>query len=274
MPIVNNAPPTDSIRVYLKEIGSIKLLKANEEIELARSIADLLELERIRNALQEKLNRLPSDRELANELNMDLPEFRRRLYLGRRAKNKMVEANLRLVVSIAKKYQNRGLSFQDLIQEGSIGLIRGAEKFDPEKGYKFSTYATWWIMQGITRAIALQSRTIRLPIHLHETISRAKKATKILSQELGRKPTEEEVATRMEITVERLRFVSDKARIPLSLETPTGRDGESKLVDFIEAEVEPPENLLFNNFLSQEISNVLDTLTDRQSCVIRLRYGA
>ena len=273
MPIVNDAPILDSVRVYLKEIGSIKLLKANEEIELARKIADLLELERIRNDLKERLDRLPSDREWANELNMDVPQFRRRLYLGRKAKNKMVEANLRLVVSIAKKYQNRGLSFQDLIQEGSIGLIRGAEKFDPEKGYKFSTYATWWIMQGITRAIALQSRTIRLPIHLHETISRAKKATKILSQELGRKPTEEEVATRMEITVERLRFVSDKGRTPLSLETPTGRDGESKLVDFIEAEAEPPEDLLFNNFLSQEISNVLDTLTDRQSCVIRLRYG-
>ncbi len=273
MALVNNAPPTDSIRVYLKEIGSIKLLKANEEIELARKIADLLHLESIRNDLQERLNRLPNDREWANELNMDVPQFRRRLYLGRKAKNKMIEANLRLVVSIAKKYQNRGLSFQDLIQEGSIGLIRGAEKFDPERGYKFSTYATWWIRQGITWAIALQSRTIRLPIHLHETISRAKKATKILSQELGRKPTEEEVATRMEITVERLRFVSDKARIPLSLETPTGRDGESKLVDFIEAEAEPPENLLFNNFLSQEISNVLDTLTDRQSCIIRLRYG-
>ena len=153
MALVNDAPPTDSVRVYLKEIGSIKLLKGNEEIELARSIADLLHLESIRDDLQEKLNRLPSDRELANELNMDLSQFRRRLYLGRKAKNKMVEANLRLVVSIAKKYQNRGLSFQDLIQEGSIGLIRGAEKFDPEKGYKFSTYATWWIMQGITRAI-------------------------------------------------------------------------------------------------------------------------
>ncbi len=273
MPIVNDAPTTDSIRIYLKEIGSIKLLKANEEIELARKIADLLHLENIRNDLKERLNRLPNDREWANELNMDLPQFRRRLYLGRKAKDKMVEANLRLVVSIAKKYQNRGLSFQDLIQEGSLGLIRGAEKFDPEKGYKFSTYATWWIRQGITRAIALQSRTISLPVHLHETISQAKKATKILSQKLGRKPTEEEIATRMEITVEKLRFVNDKARIPLSLETTTGRDSESKLVDFIEAEVESPDELVFNNFLREAIVLVLDTLTDRESCVIRLRYG-
>ncbi|NES40611.1 sigma-70 family RNA polymerase sigma factor, partial [Moorena sp. SIO2C4] len=147
----------DSIRLYLQEIGRIRLLRADEEIELARKIADLLELERVRERLSEQLEREPGDREWATEVDMELPAFRYRLHVGRRAKEKMVQSNLRLVVSIAKKYMNRGLSFQDLIQEGSLGLIRAAEKFDHEKGYKFSTYATWWIRQAITRAIADQS---------------------------------------------------------------------------------------------------------------------
>ncbi len=162
----------------MQEIGRIRLLRAEEEIELARLIADLLQLERIREELADNLDREPEDREWAEVVQMDLPKFRRRLYLCRRAKDKMVQSNLRLVVSIAKKYMNRGLSFQDLIQEGSLGLIRAAEKFDHEKGYKFSTYATWWIRQAITRAIADQSRTIRLPVHLYETISRIKKPPK------------------------------------------------------------------------------------------------
>jgi len=194
----------DSIRLYLQEIGRIRLLRADEEIELARKIADLLELERIREQLLEELDRDPKDSEWATALDMTLPAFRHRLHIGRRAKEKMVQSNLRLVVSIAKKYMNRGLSFQDLIQEGSLGLIRAAEKFDHEKGYKFSTYATWWIRQAITRAIADQSRTIRLPVHLYETISRIKKTTKLLSQDMGRKPTEEEIATKMEMTIEKL----------------------------------------------------------------------
>ena len=156
----------DSIRLYLQEIGRIRLLRADEEIELARKIADLLELERVHAKLEEQLQREPSDREWAEEVSMPIVQFRHRLHVGRRAKDKMVQSNLRLVVSIAKKYMNRGLSFQDLIQEGSLGLIRAAEKFDHEKGYKFSTYATWWIRQAITRAIADQSRTIRLPVHL------------------------------------------------------------------------------------------------------------
>ncbi|HEY9846158.1 MAG TPA: sigma-70 family RNA polymerase sigma factor, partial [Candidatus Caenarcaniphilales bacterium] len=184
----------DSIRLYLQEIGRIRLLRADEEIELARKIADLLQLERIRDDLFLQLDRNPFDQEWAGAVDMPVQAFRHRLHLGRRAKDKMVQSNLRLVVSIAKKYMNRGLSFQDLIQEGSLGLIRAAEKFDHEKGYKFSTYATWWIRQAITRAIADQSRTIRLPVHLYETISRIKKTTKLLSQEMGRKPTEEEIA--------------------------------------------------------------------------------
>ena len=263
----------DSIRLYLQEIGRIRLLRADEEIELARKIADLLELERVRERLCGQLDREPHDSEWAKEVNMALPAFRHRLYLGRRAKDKMVQSNLRLVVSIAKKYMNRGLSFQDLIQEGSLGLIRAAEKFDHEKGYKFSTYATWWIRQAITRAIADQSRTIRLPVHLYETISRIKKTTKILSQEMGRKPTEEEIADRMEMTIEKLRFIAKSAQLPISLETPIGKEEDSRLGDFIEADGETPEDQVSKNLLREDLESVLDTLSPRERDVLRLRYG-
>ncbi|WP_279327067.1 RNA polymerase sigma factor RpoD [Crocosphaera subtropica] len=309
----------DSIRVYLQEIGRIRLLRAEEEIELARKIADLLQLERIREALWEELDQEPTDEQWGKRIfqweNIEqmlraqsakdkdpkwsevttmlqqadiisdlektwkleskayLPKFKRRLYLGRKAKDKMVHSNLRLVVSIAKKYMNRGLSFQDLIQEGSLGLIRAAEKFDHEKGYKFSTYATWWIRQAITRAIADQSRTIRLPVHLYETISRIKKTTKLLSQEMRRKPTEEEIATRMEMTIEKLRFIAKSAQLPISLETPIGKEEDSRLGDFIEADGETPEDEVSKNLLREDLENVLDTLSPRERDVLRLRYG-
>jgi RNA polymerase primary sigma factor len=263
----------DSIRLYLQEIGRIRLLRADEEIELARKIADLLDLERRRARLMDKLDREPSDAEWAEDVKMPLHQFRRRLHIGRRAKDKMVQSNLRLVVSIAKKYMNRGLSFQDLIQEGSLGLIRAAEKFDHEKGYKFSTYATWWIRQAITRAIADQSRTIRLPVHLYETISRIKKTTKLLSQEMGRKPTEEEIATRMEMTIEKLRFIAKSAQLPISLETPIGKEEDSRLGDFIESDGEMPEDQVAKNLLREDLEGVLATLSPREKDVLRLRYG-
>ncbi|MGH1394376.1 MAG: RNA polymerase sigma factor RpoD [Trichormus sp.] len=263
----------DSIRLYLQEIGRIRLLRADEEIELARKIADLLELERVRDRLQDQLEREPEYREWAEAVQLPLPAFRYRLHIGRRAKDKMVQSNLRLVVSIAKKYMNRGLSFQDLIQEGSLGLIRAAEKFDHEKGYKFSTYATWWIRQAITRAIADQSRTIRLPVHLYETISRIKKTTKLLSQEMGRKPTEEEIATRMEMTIEKLRFIAKSAQLPISLETPIGKEEDSRLGDFIESDGETPEDQVSKNLLREDLEKVLDSLSPRERDVLRLRYG-
>ncbi|YAF96862.1 MAG: RNA polymerase sigma factor RpoD [Nodularia sp. CChRGM 3473] len=263
----------DSIRLYLQEIGRIRLLRADEEIELARKIADLLELERVRERLSEQLERDPRDSEWAEAVQLPLPAFRYRLHIGRRAKDKMVQSNLRLVVSIAKKYMNRGLSFQDLIQEGSLGLIRAAEKFDHEKGYKFSTYATWWIRQAITRAIADQSRTIRLPVHLYETISRIKKTTKLLSQEMGRKPTEEEIATRMEMTIEKLRFIAKSAQLPISLETPIGKEEDSRLGDFIESDGETPEDQVSKNLLREDLEKVLDSLSPRERDVLRLRYG-
>lgn len=302
----------DSIRIYLQEIGRIRLLRAEEEIELARKIADLLKLERIREEFRlytdaelgkqvflfERIEKIISEKsekepklsdikaylgktELVAPLVEEwqakskeyLSAFKRRLYHGRRAKEKMVQSNLRLVVSIAKKYMNRGLSFQDLIQEGSLGLIRAAEKFDHEKGYKFSTYATWWIRQAITRAIADQSRTIRLPVHLYETISRIKKTTKILSQEMRRKPTEEEIATKMEMTIEKLRFIAKSAQLPISLETPIGKEEDSRLGDFIEADGETPEDEVSKNLLREDLENVLDTLSPRERDVLRLRYG-
>ena len=269
----------DSIRVYLQEIGRIRLLRADEEIELARQIADLLELERIRDGLG--YGEGDEEAGLSDEVwlawatatETPLPKFKIRLARGRRAKDKMVQSNLRLVVSIAKKYMNRGLSFQDLIQEGSLGLIRAAEKFDHEKGYKFSTYATWWIRQAITRAIADQSRTIRLPVHLYETISRIKKTTKLLSQEMGRKPTEEEIADRMEMTIEKLRFIAKSAQLPISLETPIGKEEDSRLGDFIEAEGETPEDRVAKNLLREDLESVLNTLSARERDVLRLRYG-
>ena len=263
----------DSIRVYLQEIGRIRLLRPDEEIELARKIADLLHLEELAAQFEVDSGHLPDNKEWAGLVEMPLIKFRRRLMLGRRAKEKMVQSNLRLVVSIAKKYMNRGLSFQDLIQEGSLGLIRAAEKFDHEKGYKFSTYATWWIRQAITRAIADQSRTIRLPVHLYETISRIKKTTKTLSQEFGRKPTEEEIAESMEMTIEKLRFIAKSAQLPISLETPIGKEEDSRLGDFIEADIENPEQDVAKNLLREDLEGVLATLSPRERDVLRLRYG-
>jgi len=263
----------DSIRVYLQEIGRIRLLRPDEEIELARKIADLLQLEELAAQFETDHGHYPDTKEWALLVDMPLIKFRRRLMLGRRAKEKMVQSNLRLVVSIAKKYMNRGLSFQDLIQEGSLGLIRAAEKFDHEKGYKFSTYATWWIRQAITRAIADQSRTIRLPVHLYETISRIKKTTKTLSQEFGRKPTEEEIAESMEMTIEKLRFIAKSAQLPISLETPIGKEEDSRLGDFIEADIENPEQDVAKNLLREDLEGVLATLSPRERDVLRLRYG-
>jgi len=263
----------DSIRVYLQEIGRIRLLRPDEEIELARKIADLLQLEELAAQFESDHGHYPDTKEWAVLVEMPLIKFRRRLMLGRRAKEKMVQSNLRLVVSIAKKYMNRGLSFQDLIQEGSLGLIRAAEKFDHEKGYKFSTYATWWIRQAITRAIADQSRTIRLPVHLYETISRIKKTTKTLSQEFGRKPTEEEIAESMEMTIEKLRFIAKSAQLPISLETPIGKEEDSRLGDFIEADIENPEQDVAKNLLREDLEGVLATLSPRERDVLRLRYG-
>jgi RNA polymerase primary sigma factor len=260
----------------MKEMGSVPLLTAGEEIELARQIQDLLELERTQAALQTELNRAPSSGEWAAAVGMALPAFSERLRKGHAAKDHMVQANLRLVVSIAKKYTRRGLSFQDLVQEGSTGLIRGAEKFDFERGYKFSTYAHWWIRQAVTRAIADHSRTVRLPVHLFEIMSRMKKSQQKLAVQLGREPSEDELAAELGLTAEKVRLIHKSAVTPLSLDAPVGSDDKKPktLEEVVEDEaVEAPERSVGYNLLREDLEGVLGTLTYREREVLRLRYG-
>lgn len=267
----------DSIRRYLHEIGQVKLLDADLEVDLGRDIAKLVFLENISAKLKADTGMDPTVAEWAAAVGIDVGRLRRLLRRGMRAKEHMVAANLRLVVSIAKKYLNRGLSFQDLIQEGSMGLIRGAEKFDADKGFKFSTYATWWIRQAITRAISDQSRTIRLPVHVNDTLNSVRKMTKILSNELNRAPTDAEIAARMRIPLEKLRFVVKSSRGTISLETPlskeAGTDSVATLGSFIVWDGDSPEDTAVKTSLREDLENVLKTLSPRERDVVRMRYG-
>ena len=224
----------DPVRMYLKEIGKVPLLTAEEEVELARRMADGDES----------------------------------------AKKRLAEANLRLVVSIAKRYVGRGMLFLDLIQEGNLGLIKAVEKFDYEKGFKFSTYATWWIRQAITRAIADQARTIRIPVHMVETINKVSRVSRQLLQELGREPQPEEIAEAMEIPVERVREIMKISQDPVSLETPIGEEEDSHLGDFIQDEnVAVPADAATQTVLKEQLEEVLETLTEREQKVLKLRFG-
>jgi len=265
----------DSVRWYLQLIGRVRLLRPEEEIQLAREISQLLHWEHVKISLREKLQREPTSPEWTAACKVsDVKKFRSILHNARRAKERMVAANLRLVVSIAKRYVNRGMSLQDLIQEGSLGLIRAAEKFDSEKGFKFSTYATWWVKQAVTRAIADHSRTIRLPVHLYDTISAIRKTTRTLNIEIGRSPTEEEIALKMEMSVEKLRSVLQSAQPTLSLERPLKNDDDaSQLSDFIEADQESPEEHVEKSMLRDDLENVINSLSPRERDVVRMRYG-
>lgn len=266
----------DSVRRYLHEIGEVHLLDAVSEIDLGRDIAKLVHMENVSARLKAMTGMDPSMTEWAAAAGMDVGRLRRVLKRGMKAKEHMVAANLRLVVSIAKKYLNRGLSFQDLIQEGSLGLIRGAEKFDVDKGFKFSTYATWWIRQSITRAIADQSRAIRLPVHVNDTLNCIRRTSKILSNELNRIPTEAEIATRMQIPVEKVRLIVKSSRTMISLETPMSRDGKDSLAtlgSFIMWDGESPEEHTMKMSLRADLENVLNTLSPRERDVVRMRYG-
>lgn len=265
----------DAVGAFFKEMARYPLLKPEEEVELARRVRFLVEIEELQTRLQEELKCSPSCKELTVTLGLSERQLENRLYQGRVAKRKMIRSNLRLVVSIAKRYLNRGVAFLDLIQEGAMGLNRATEKFDPDKGYKFSTYAYWWIRQAITRAIANDARTIRLPIHIVEKLNKLKKAQRELKQQLGRNPSETEVAQVLEISSDQLRQLQQLRRKALSLNHRVGKEEDTELVDLLEDEDgQSPEQQMNETMMRQEIWDVLaDVLTPREKDVISLRYG-
>lgn len=262
----------DPVRMYLKEIGKVPLLSADEEIELAQNMEDgAVATEKI-NVLKGRLDGA-SEEEKA-EIKQEIKTLQRDVDKGADAKKRLAEANLRLVVSIAKRYVGRGMLFLDLIQEGNLGLIKAVEKFDYKKGYKFSTYATWWIRQAITRAIADQARTIRIPVHMVETINKLIRVSRQLLQELGREPSPEEIAKEMNMPVERVREILKISQEPVSLETPIGEEEDSHLGDFIKDDNVPvPADAAAFTLLKEQLEEVLGTLTEREQKVLTLRFG-
>lgn len=263
----------DPVRMYLKEIGKVPLLSAEEEIDLAQKMEE-------GNVAQEKIvilkNRIEESEDEAEieDFRAEIKVLQKTVDIGADAKKRLAEANLRLVVSIAKRYVGRGMLFLDLIQEGNLGLIKAVEKFDYRKGYKFSTYATWWIRQAITRAIADQARTIRIPVHMVETINKLIRVSRQLLQELGREPSPEEIAEEMSMPVERVREILKISQEPVSLETPIGEEEDSHLGDFIKDDNVPvPADAAAFTLLKEQLEEVLGTLTEREQKVLTLRFG-
>ncbi len=257
----------DSVRSYLRDIGRIPLLEHDEEILLGRKVQRLMELEEQRKEL------VLDDQGLADAYDVPLKQIKRELRDGQKAKEKMVTANLRLVVSVAKKYTKRNMELLDIIQEGTIGLVRGVEKFDPGRGYKFSTYAYWWIRQGITRAIAEKSRAIRLPIHVTENLNKLKKAQRELSQMNGYMPSVFQLSDHLELGVEEIKDLMCKARQPTSLEIKIGENRDTALIDLLEDETQLPEMILERNCIKEDMREMIRELPEMQAAVISMRYG-
>ena len=258
----------DSVRAYLRDIGRIPLLEHDEEILLGRKVQRLMEIK----ACEELLGN-PSQDALAQSLDITSKQLRREVRDGEKAKDKMVTANLRLVVSVAKKYTKRNMELLDIIQEGTIGLVRGVEKFDPGRGYKFSTYAYWWIRQGITRAIAEKSRAIRLPIHVTENLNKLKKAQRELSQMNGEMPNVFQLSDHLGLTVDEIKDLMCKARQPTSLEIKIGENRDTALIDLLEDETQLPDMLLEQAFIKEDIRELIADLPEMQAAVISMRYG-
>ncbi len=263
----------DSVRSYLRDIGRVPLLEHDEEILLGRQVQRMMEIEETRDTCESCDGVKLTDKELAQELSIEYKDLRRELRDGKKAKEKMVTANLRLVVSVAKKYTKRNMELLDIIQEGTIGLVRGVEKFDPGRGYKFSTYAYWWIRQGITRAIAEKSRAIRLPIHVTENLNRLKKAQRELSQRNGEIPTVFQLSEELELTVDDIKDLMCKARQPTSLEIKIGENRDTCLIDLLEDETQAPDFLLEKLCVKEDINKLIDELPEMQAAVVCMRYG-
>ena len=263
----------DMVRTYLREIGRVPLLTREQEIVFGKQVQQMMTLLDAKEALAKTLHHEPSLPEWAAHVNQSETDVKQTVALGKRAKQKMIEANLRLVVAIAKKYQKRNMEFLDLIQEGTLGLERGVEKFDPTRGYKFSTYAYWWIRQAITRAIAQQGRTIRLPIHITEKLNKIKKVQRELAQKLGRSPSPAEIAKELELEPAQIREYLNMARQPVSLDVRVGDNQDTELQEMLEDEGPSPEYYTTQEFLRQDLNNLLAELTPQQREVLALRFG-
>jgi RNA polymerase nonessential primary-like sigma factor len=263
----------DMVRTYLHEIGRVPLLTPEQEINYGKQVQKMMSLLAVKEELNSKLGKEATQQEWAQKLQMEVEELQKALEKGERAKRKMIEANLRLVVAIAKKYQKRNMEFLDLIQEGSLGLERGVEKFDPTKGFKFSTYAYWWIRQAITRAIAQQGRTIRLPIHITEKLNKIKRTQRELSQRLGRNPTPAEIAKELELHPAQIREYLSVARQPISLDVRVGDNQDTELSELLEDDSISPDQYITQELLRQDLRTLLDELTPQQKAVISLRFG-
>jgi RNA polymerase nonessential primary-like sigma factor len=263
----------DMVRTYLHEIGRVPMLTHEQEILYGKQVQQMMTLQEKKETLGECLGHEPTPTEFADYMHLTEPELRSILQRGSRAKQKMIEANLRLVVSIAKKYQKRNLEFLDLIQEGSLGLERGVEKFDPTRGYKFSTYAYWWIRQAITRAIAQQARTIRLPIHITEKLNKIKKVQRELSQQLGRSPTVAEISEALDLEPEQIREFLVLSRQPVSLDLRVGDNQDTELQELLEDDGISPDAYTTQEALRQDLNAMLTELTPQQREVLILRYG-
>ncbi len=263
----------DLVRSYLRDIGRVPLLSHEQEITLGRQVQELMELENIESELESDLGEKPDINAFAERAGISAVQLKKKLKIGTRAKERMVAANLRLVVSVAKKYTKRNMELLDLIQEGTIGLVRGVEKFDPTRGYKFSTYAYWWIRQGITRAIAEKSRSIRLPIHITEMLNKLKKGQRELSQELSRTPTIKELSEYVELPESDVKDLMSKAGQPVSLETKIGDGEDTILLDLLSNEIDMPSEQIESDCMKGDLETLLEQLPELQNRVLRMRYG-